>query len=96
MALKAKYVLFVWGNSNVISPIQHEHIDDVDYRDALGKMKQIRIFCLLNTNPSNHHRVVHVRETWGPYCDKLIFASTITDVNQRIIGFNVTNSHDYI
>lgn len=39
---------------------------------------------------------VHVRQTWGRHCDKLIFASTTTDVNLDIIGFNVTNAHDHV
>lgn len=71
-----------------------EHSIEIDA--SLAVVKKIRILCLINTNPANHYRALHIRETWGRYCDKLIFASTITNVNLEIIGFNTTDSHDFL
>lgn len=66
-------------------------------KTALAEMNKIRILCMLNTNPKNHHkRAVHIRKTWGKHCDKLIFASTLTDVNLNAIGFNMTDKHAYV
>lgn len=58
--------------------------------------KKIRILCMLNTRPANHYRAVHIQQLWGKHCDKLVYASTITDVILGTIGFNVTDEHDYV
>lgn len=92
------YILIVSedvNHSELVSDVKP--IENINYtKKSVQKTEKIRILCLLNTNPSNHYRVVHVRKTWGRYCTKLIFASTITDVNMEIIGFNVTDSHDFV
>lgn len=63
--------------------------------NAMEEVKKIRILCFLNSRPATHGtRAVHIRETWGKHCDKLFFASTLTDVNLGAIGFNVSDDHD--
>lgn len=70
---------------------------ETDMETAIKKIRNIRILCMVNTHPSNHYkRAVHVKETWGRHCDKLIFASTTTDEKLNAIGFNITNSHSYV
>lgn len=81
--------------SATIPPVE-QNIKYVHNTEALEKIKKIRILCLLNTNPAHHYRALHIKQTWGRNCDKLIFASTLTDMNLGTIGFNVTDSHDYI
>lgn len=72
---------------NVVQPVEIA-VDDV---------KKLRILCFLNTMPRAHStRAVHIVETWGKHCDKLLFASTITDVNLGAIGFNVTDDHQHM
>lgn len=61
---------------------------------SMMNVKRIRILCFLNTRPSNHkNRAVHIKVTWAKHCDKLLFASTLTDVNLGAIGLNVTDNH---
>lgn len=61
---------------------------------TVAEVKKVRILCFLTTSPMSHgRRVVHIMETWGKHCDKILFASTVTDVNLGAIGFNVTDSH---
>lgn len=74
--------------SGVPSEINETSIDEV---------KKIRLFCFLNTMPKSHSlRAVHILNTWSKHCDKLFFASTVTDLNLGAIGFNVTDSHDHM
>lgn len=41
---------------------------------------QVRILCLVLTTESNHKsKAIHVKNTWGRRCNKLIFASNVTD-----------------
>lgn len=73
---------------------EFEKNEDIKSRKLL---KKIRILCLINTCPKNHNiKAVHVKQTWGEHCDKLLFASTLTDVNLNTIGFNMTDAHSYV
>lgn len=64
---------------------------------SIKEIQNIRILCMVNTHPDNHYKkAVHVKETWGRHCDKLIFGSTLTDEKLNAIGFNITNSHSYV
>lgn len=66
----------------------------LDTNTTIAEVKKIRILCFLHTMPKTHStRAVHVKRTWGRYCDKLLFSSTLTDINLGAIGFNVTNDH---
>lgn len=65
--------------------------------NSLQKVQKIRILCLLNTGPKTQYRkAIHIHQTWGQHCDKLLFASTLTDVNMNAIGFNLPDSHSYV
>lgn len=76
-------------------PVQ-QYLSEIESANAVDEVKNIRILCLLNTYPKNHYKAIHVQQTWGKHCDKLLFASTITDVNLNAIGFNMTDQHEYV
>lgn len=62
--------------------------------NTVEDIKKIRILCFMNTSPAKHgERAIHVRQLWAKHCDKIFFASTLTDVNIDAVGFNVTDSH---
>lgn len=60
---------------------------------TMADVKKIRILCILTTTRNAHtSRAIHIFETWGKHCDKLLFASTLTDNNINAVRFNVTNA----
>lgn len=64
---------------------------------TMKDVKKIRILCFLNSMPKSHYkRAMNILNTWGRHCDKLLFASTVTDLNVGAIGFNVTDDHDHM
>lgn len=60
-------------------------------------LKNIRILCVLLTSAENSHsKAIHVRQTWGKHCDKLIFASSKTDNNLGAIDVGIVDDHDHL
>lgn len=56
-----------------------------------------RILCVLTTSRKNHlTKAIHVQETWGKHCDKLVFVSTKTDSNLGAIGFDLEDDHNHL
>ncbi|XP_031633124.1 glycoprotein-N-acetylgalactosamine 3-beta-galactosyltransferase 1-like [Contarinia nasturtii] len=66
----------------------------INESNTITTVKKIRILCFLATMPESHSRkAIHIQNTWGKHCDKLLFASTIADENLDALAFNVTESH---
>lgn len=87
-------------NSDITAKIRHEEkiyttkTSEATAETTVADVKKIRILCFLTTRPMSHGpRASHILETWGKHCDKILFASTATDVNLGAIGFNVTDDH---
>lgn len=77
--------------------IQNDTTPNIVPETTIQDVKKIKILCFLHTMPKTHAtRAVHVMETWGRHCDKLLFSSTTTDINLGAIGFNVTNDHNHM
>lgn len=50
------------------------------YSKPLDLFNEIKILCMIMTNPNNHKtRAVHVKNTWGKRCNKLIFLTSAPD-----------------
>lgn len=79
-------------NSIIFQPI---NMTTKPAETTMEDVKRIRILCFLNTRPATHgNRAVHILETWGRHCNKILFSSTLTDVNLGAIGFNVSDDHN--
>lgn len=59
--------------------------------------QRIRIMCILLTSPKNYEsRTIHVKNTWGKRCDKLVFASTKEDRDLGALGLNETEDYNHL
>lgn len=66
-------------------------------QSTVDEVKNLRIFCLILTSQKNHQqKAIHVKNTWGRHCNKLLFVSTLTDLNLESIGFNVIDDHEHL
>lgn len=81
-----------------VEKMQHlVRVREIENQVAIEDVQKIRILCLINTHPNNHHTAaIHVQQTWGKHCNRLLFASTFTDVNLNTIGFDMVDEHDYV
>jgi len=84
--------IFLWiFSSNNISYscpnrfFQSKTINSLDkYNSSLANklFNEVKILCLILTQPSNHKtKAYHVNNTWGYKCNRLIFLSTENDTN---------------
>ncbi|XP_017490635.1 PREDICTED: glycoprotein-N-acetylgalactosamine 3-beta-galactosyltransferase 1-like, partial [Rhagoletis zephyria] len=56
-----------------------------------------RVLCWIMTMPENHlRRAVHIRNTWGRRCNKLLFMSTKEDSFLETVRLDVPEGRDYL
>lgn len=56
---------------------------------------EIKILCMIMTLPKNHEeRAIHVRNTWGRRCNKLLFISSQTDENFDVVLYPFEESRN--
>ena len=59
--------------------------------------KTVRVLCWIMTSPTNlDRRAVHVRNTWGKRCNKLLFFSSKNNSTFPTIGLNVTEGRSHL
>lgn len=66
--------------------------ENTTVRDLLHK--EVRVLCWVMTNPANHKiKAIHVKNTWGERCNKLLFMSTaegiLTAISTSIISIPI-------
>lgn len=71
--------------------IKHFYNSDLN-NEGTNKAK---ILCMIMTNPANHRtKAVHVRDTWGKRCDKLLFVTSQDDPELDTFVVDVVESRD--
>ncbi|CAG7733184.1 unnamed protein product, partial [Allacma fusca] len=64
------------------SPDEEAHAGEAV--EAQRLYKEVRVLCWVMTAPSNHEKkAIHVKNTWGARCNKLIFMSSQTGTNSQ-------------
>lgn len=54
---------------------------------------QVKIMCMVMTVPENHEtRAIHIKNTWGKKCNKLIFMTSAGDSKLNTVILPIENS----
>lgn len=65
-----------------VSPKLQEQAGQLVYNETLSNeiFREQKVLCLVMTYPENHRtRAIHVKETWGKRCNKLLFMTNEPD-----------------
>lgn len=58
---------------------------------------EVKVLCLVLTHPRNHKtKAIHVKETWGRKCSKLLFVSSQPDDQLDIVIFPINESREVL
>lgn len=77
------------------SPL-HES-SDIIYNDSLATKlyDEVKLLCWVMTAVENHKKkAIHVKNTWGKRCNKILFISTQSDVELGTIALPVKEGRD--
>lgn len=62
---------------------------------AVNIFDEVKVVCLVHTHPENHKaKAIHVKNTWGKRCNKLLFFSSAPDDSLEIVVLNITESRE--
>lgn len=66
----------------------------------LKSSKDVKLLCWILTCPDNQHKWIHIKNTWGKKCSRLLFVSSQDDPTNRtdleVIKFPVEEGRDYL
>ncbi|XP_037027760.1 glycoprotein-N-acetylgalactosamine 3-beta-galactosyltransferase 1-like isoform X2 [Bradysia coprophila] len=75
---------------------KEKHLLD-DFTVANELSNEVRVLCWIMTTAENHKsKALHVKNTWGRRCNKLLFMSNVEDSDLDSIGLNITDDHDHL
>lgn len=74
----------------VVEPNKHDQ-----YNETLSEIlySEVKILCMVMTQPRNHQtKAIHVRNTWGRRCNKLVFMSSEIDLQLDTVVLPIEES----
>ena len=73
--------------------LTNNDLNDLTLADEM--FKKVRVLCWVMTNPANHKtKAIHVKNTWGKRCNKLLFMSSETDLELGAVALPVNEGRD--
>ena len=58
---------------------------------------KVRVLCWVMTCPDNlKKKAIHVKNTWGKRCNKIIFISSVNNTDLPAIGFNLPEGRAHL
>lgn len=84
-------------------PIKSDEIflsnDGNHYNEALASdmFDKVKIICIVMTHPDNHQKkAIHVKNTWGKRCNKLLFMSSAPDAVLETVVLDVNDTREHL
>lgn len=74
-------------------------LDSSQFDESLADQmfNKVRIVCLVMTHPENHKtKAIHVKNTWGRKCNKLLFMSSANDSVLNTIVLPVEDGREFL
>lgn len=81
----------------VIKQNIYEIDDKVQFNETLSNIlfKEVKILCMVMTIEKNHRKkAIHIKNTWGRRCNKLLFVSSKIDSVLDTIVFPIEETRD--
>lgn len=83
------------------SPDSLDNVLATDFDNATDIVEYLynttRVLCWIMTNPTNHlTKAIHIRNTWGRRCNKLLFISSQEDEQLHTIALPVREGRDFL
>lgn len=96
------YFFYKQQNSSIQNVIKRMEIHDArdfllseKYDETLSKVlyNEVKLLCMVMTYPANHHtKAIHVKNTWGKRCNKIVFFSSALDSELDTIVLAIEDS----
>lgn len=85
---------FLLKSSDIESRVVHSEEKRLNSMDLFNEVK---ILCLVLTYELNHKKkAIHVKNTWGSRCNKLIFVSNVTDSDLGSVNLQNNDHYDIL
>lgn len=76
-------------------PDHYDEYEDLTLADKL--FSEVRILCWVMTYPKNHmEKAIHVKNTWGKRCNKLLFMSSVVDPELGTIKLPMKEGFEFL
>lgn len=85
---------FPFKSKEIFFPNDGNHYNEALASDMFDKVK---IICIVMTHPDNHQKkAIHVKNTWGKRCNKLLFMSSAPDAVLKTVVLDVNDTRDHL